>query len=105
MSEYWKDTILEAFDDAGIKATDEQVNTVASWVKGNHENYGMAHGHDHITNPDKEEIKNLRQALKREQRSEHCHECSGSGRLTSDGPSHSFNTECHKCRGRGKVYP
>ncbi len=44
--EYWKECISEAFDEVGIKATKDQIDTVASWVEGAHENYGMATGSD-----------------------------------------------------------
>ena len=49
--DYWKDTIDEAFEDAGITATKEQRECVAGWVEGNHDNYGLAHGHECIPNP------------------------------------------------------
>lgn len=44
--DYWKECVSEAFEDAGLEASDEQIDTVASWVEGAHDNYGMAHGHD-----------------------------------------------------------
>lgn len=40
---YWEICIQEAFEDAGIDATKEQIDTVTSWIEGAHENYGMAH--------------------------------------------------------------
>lgn len=46
--DYWKQCIFEAFEDSGITATDEQVDTVATWAEGAHDNYGMANGHDVI---------------------------------------------------------
>jgi len=46
MSEYWEECISEAFDEAGIAATSEQIKTVASWVEGAHENYGLDTGLD-----------------------------------------------------------
>jgi len=49
--EYWEECISESFEDAGIVATEEQINIVASWIEGAHDNYGMAHGHDCIPNP------------------------------------------------------
>ena len=39
---YWEECITEAFDDTGIKATQEQIKIVASWIKSAHECYGMA---------------------------------------------------------------
>ena len=46
--DYWKECISEAFDDAGIMATDEQIANVAGWAESAHQNYGMAMGHDCI---------------------------------------------------------
>ena len=43
---YWEECIRTAFDDAGIKATDEQIIMVAGDVEGCHENYYMASGDD-----------------------------------------------------------
>ena len=40
--EYWVECIETAFEEAGIKATKEQIRMVASDVEGSHENYGMA---------------------------------------------------------------
>jgi hypothetical protein len=65
MMEYWEECISEAFDDAGITASEAQIETVASWVEGSHDNYGMAHGHDCIPNPENAEIKELQQEIKR----------------------------------------
>ncbi len=48
---YWEECIKESFEDAGITATKEQINTVASWVEGADENHSLATGHDCIPNP------------------------------------------------------
>jgi hypothetical protein len=37
-SDYWLDCIAEAFEDAGITASDEQIEAVANWAEGAHEN-------------------------------------------------------------------
>ena len=49
--DYWEECVSEAFDDAGITATDAQINTVAGWVESAHTNYGMAYGHDVAQSP------------------------------------------------------
>jgi hypothetical protein len=49
--DYWEECITESFEEAGIAATKEQIDTVISWVEGAHENYGMASGYDCIPNP------------------------------------------------------
>lgn len=63
--DYWEECIREAFDDAGIEATKEQIDTVVSWVDGAHENYGMAFGHDAIPNPMESEVDSLKKQLKK----------------------------------------
>lgn len=64
--DYWIETISEAFEDAGIAATEEQIQTVAGWVEGAHENYGMAHGYDAIPSPASTEIDRLKKAHEKE---------------------------------------
>lgn len=66
MSKIWEITIKEAFEDAGIIATPEQIDTVISWVEGTHENYGLATGNDFIPDPRESEIKQLKLAHKKE---------------------------------------
>jgi len=38
---YWNECVAEALCDAKIEATDEQIDTIASWVEGAHENCDM----------------------------------------------------------------
>lgn len=68
MIDYWRECIAEAFEDAGITASNEQINTVASWVEGASENYGMAHGYDVRRSPVEtskdREIANLKSTIK-----------------------------------------
>lgn len=63
---YWEDTVKESFEDAGITATDEQIDTVISWVEGAHENYGMATGRDCIPAPRESEVDALKKQYKQE---------------------------------------
>ena len=44
--DYWTECVEEAFCDAGLEATKKQVDCVANWVEGAHENFGMATGQD-----------------------------------------------------------
>lgn len=62
--DYWEECIRESFEDAGIKATEEQIYTVVSWVDGAHENYGMAFGHDCIPNPLNSEVESLKRRIR-----------------------------------------
>lgn len=64
--DYWAETIAEAFEDAGITATEDQIQTVAGWAEGAHENYGMAHGYDAIPNHESTEIARLKKAHENE---------------------------------------
>ncbi len=60
---YWKECIEEAFEDADITATKEQIDIVAGWVEGGHDNYGMAHGYDAIPDPINTEVERLRKEI------------------------------------------
>lgn len=100
---YWLECIHEAFCDAGITATQQQIEEVADTVRGAHENYGMAHGHDCIPNPLRIENERLHRELRQEQAKRVCPECKGRGCIVIDGPVHSSISQCDKCRGDGKV--
>lgn len=65
MIEYWTDCVSEGLCDAGVDATKEQVDIIADWVQGAHENYSMATGSDCIPNPENEEIAELKREIKR----------------------------------------
>jgi hypothetical protein len=59
---YWKECITEACEDAGLKVTDDQLDTITSWIEGAHENYGLATGSEFIPNPLAEEVRNLKKS-------------------------------------------
>lgn len=44
--DYWRECIAEAAEDCGATLTDEQITSIASWVEGAHENYGLATGRE-----------------------------------------------------------
>lgn len=48
---YWVECISEGLDDAKLVATEEQIQILAEWVSGAHENYGMAFGYNCISSP------------------------------------------------------
>lgn len=98
---YWIDCIAEACQDCGLVATKEQVETVASWAQGAHENYGMATGGDCIPNPLHSEVERLRLELKKEQNKQICSSCMGKGTITTNGPYHSATGSCYSCNGTG----
>jgi DnaJ-class molecular chaperone len=100
---YWEECIKEAFEDADITATDEQTETVISWVEGAFENYGLATGSDCIPNPLQTENDELKRELNKEKNKRICEECNGHGRIIIQGPYHSSESECMECRGSGFV--
>lgn len=102
---YWEECITEAADDCGAKLTKEQIDCIAGWVEGAHENYGMAHGHDAIPSPQTLEVQRLERELKTERDKVQCVECDGTGWITSHGPYHSATSQCYKCQGEGRVSP
>lgn len=107
--DYWKDTISEAFEDAGITATDEQIETVAQWAESGHENYSMAMGHDvasaNLAAERERERKAGWEAAERERNKVHCRECNGRGRIVASDGIRSSDSECSKCRGEGRRDP
>ncbi len=105
MTDYWKECISEACDDAGLEATEKQIDTLASWVEGAHENYGMAHGREAIPNPLCEEHDRLKRDLQAEREKVQCGECGGSGNDVSHGPSFTAISQCCKCHGEGRHGP
>jgi len=100
--DYWAECISEALDDAKLKASKEQIENIAGWVEGAHENYGMAFGHDCIPNPQTLEIEKLAKELQKEREKVLCQECNGAGSITSYGPVHSATSQCSNCRGEGR---
>ena len=101
--DYWEECIRESFEDAGIKATDDQIDTVVGWVDGAHENYSMAHGHDCIESPYKAEAEHLKRELKKEQDKVVCEECKGKGHIVTYGGTFQSESTCFHCQGEGKI--
>lgn len=100
---YWEECVGEALCEAGIAASKEQIVSIAAYVQGAHENYGMSHGHDAIPNPLVNENARLLKELNTERAKVTCNECWGVGTLHFQGPVHGSTTQCHVCRGEGKV--
>ena len=101
---YWLECASDACESAGISASSEQVRKIAESVKISHENYGMAFPVP-SGNPVESEVKRLRRLLAEEKEKVVCKYCGGSGRIVSQGPSHSSNSECLRCRGEGRRKP
>jgi hypothetical protein len=107
--DYWRECIEIAFADAGIVATEGQIETVVGAVEGSHENYGMAFGHDvaslNFRAAEDREKENIEDALLFEKEKVVCPACSGRGLLISRFGTMQSDGECYKCRGDGKVHP
>ncbi len=102
--DYWEECIKESFEDANIKATQEQINIVSGWVEGAYENYNTANGYDCIPNPVNTEIEKLKKELKREREKTICRECNGRGRIITYGGTFQSDSQCSKCNGSGYIY-
>jgi len=101
--DYWEECIRCAFEDAGIVATEEQIQIVIGTVEVSHENYGTAFGYDCIPNPVVEENKKLAKQLEIERSKRVCPDCKGSGRIIENYLNRSSDTQCSKCHGEGKI--
>lgn len=100
--DYWQECISEAFDDAGITATQKQIAIVASWAEGARENESLARGWDCIPNPVSLENEQLKKELAEERDKQICEECHGEGSTTTYGPIHSAISQCTNCHGEGR---
>lgn len=104
MSDFWNDCVSEAFDEAEIVATPEQIRIVAEAMEGCHDNYGTYHGHDVAFSGGESEADKLRRELKAEKAKFVCPSCKGNGVETGPvGTSHSYVSQCPQCRGEGRV--
>jgi hypothetical protein len=100
--DYWKECIEEALEDSKLNASEDQIQNITNWVESAHDNYSMATGSDCIPDPVNLENEALRKELKAEREKVICRECNGNGRITEQGPVHSYNSECSNCRGEGR---
>ncbi len=107
MRNYWKDLISEAFEDAKIVATDEQINNVAGWAESGLDNYSQACGSVHTTRgPSDAEIKlnELKREIKKREdwvsSTRPCIDCCTTGWITD---SWGQDMQCLACGGEGRV--
>lgn len=105
--DYWKECIEAAFEDAGINASEEQIEICAGVVEGAHENYGMAFGYDSIGHVETDAERELK-AMKKEKENREmweastkpCRSCLTTGSV-NDGWGRP--TTCMDCDGKGRV--
>lgn len=109
MRDYWRESVEIALDEAGVTATDEQIEEIAGAIEISHENYGMAMGHDvasvNLAGERERETERLKSEIERERAKITCRECNGSGWQTTHGPIHNCTSQCWKCRGAGRHDP
>jgi hypothetical protein len=102
---YWEEVVSIALEDAGIKATQAQIESIAGAVEVSHDNYGMAHGHDCIPNPATTELDSIKKKLAEERSKVACKECGGTGFYVHHFLNRTSSGQCGKCRGEGKHLP
>lgn len=105
MSEYWRIFVDEVVPNLGIEMTDEQRNSLLNEIRNAHDNYGMAHGYDHIPNPLVEENRKLSKQLQNERDKVPCETCKGKGYLRDSYGTRSSESRCYKCNGEGRHLP
>lgn len=66
MSDYWEEVIDASLNDLGIKATREQIATIAGDVDTAREHYGLATGLDAVPNPMLAEVRRVQDSATRD---------------------------------------
>jgi len=105
--DYWKECIAEAFCDAGIIATEEQIENVTGWVEGAHENYGLATGlevaNKNFISDEARELEQIKQDQEEhriwECETKPCKACTTTG-IVKDGWGR--DQTCYSCDGKGR---
>jgi len=105
---YWEECIKESFEESGIKATDDQINNVASWVEGAHENYGLATGEDvwnaNFISDEARELTELKKSIEKHRiwkvSTKPCRNCTTTGQVRD---SWGRDVGCGACGGEGRV--
>ena len=104
---YWGECIREAFEDAEIVATEEQIQNVIGWVEGAHENWGMATGHDvaqaNFISKEAGELEELKREIEKQRiwecQTVPCKTCTTTG-TEQDGWGR--DVTCSTCDGKGR---
>lgn len=106
--EYWIECISEALSESGVNASEDQINNIAEFVEGAHENYALATGNDvadsNFISDDTIKLSELKASIdehKRwEQSTEPCKQCNTSGIILDDWGR---DQKCRTCDGSGRV--
>lgn len=105
--EYWLEQAEIAMDEAKIKATPDQLDTIAGVIESAHEFYDQSMGHDVASanwhGENEREIKDLKAELHREREKTVCPECKGSRVTHTYGGTMMSTSSCWKCNGDGRL--
>lgn len=104
MNDYWDECIRIAFEEAGIEATDDQINIVVGAVAGAYENIGMATYIPSGPSQAEKELQELKKEIEKQRIWEVCTSpcklCNTTGTVTDIWGR---PTICPKCDGKGRV--
>lgn len=107
MTDYWREHAEIAMDEAGLEATEKQLETIAGVIESAHDFFSQSMGHDVASanwhGSKEREIADLNKELHAEREKVVCPECKGAGTLTGYGPCHSATSDCWKCHGNGRL--
>lgn len=106
--DYWGECIKESFEDAGISASPDQIDTVISWVEGAHENYSLGTGLDvanaNFISDEARELEELKKNIEKrriwEIETTPCRSCTTTG-FVRDGWGR--DRTCAACDGKGRI--
>lgn len=103
--DYWVECVECAFEEAGIMATKEQIESVAGDVEVSHDNIGLCFPSPSGPSQAQLDLEKTKRELADERDKVACGQCGGRGRIITLGPHHSSDSECWKCRGEGRHAP
>ena len=103
---YWDETVEIALNEVGIKATKEQIETIAGAMAVSHEQYDTAYGYDVVScnnaGEKDREIRRLTEELEAERNKRMCEDCNGKGYTMTHGGTLCSPSECFTCKGAGR---
>lgn len=104
MNDYWRECVIDALNEAGLTATDEQIETMAEHIELSIDNYDLYSGND-VSSQNRvstlqDEIDIARRQLKEERDKINCEACAGRGTVSATSLS-----RCWKCNGEGRYKP
>lgn len=106
--DYWGECIRIALEEAGLSASEEQIDTIVSAVEGDFENYSLARGYETIPKHSQTIAEKALQELQQEIEKEKvyistikpCKSCNTTGSVLDIW---NREIECFECSGKGRV--